>query len=245
MNRRAARILTRLYPQVWRTRFGDEFQTFLENRQVGMAEVLDVAWSAVAERLSSALPLAGYACLATAAAVGAAYLAIDKHPAQAVAAHRVLWFGWIAMEVYALLTIATAAATVRRLKDWQRPAGMWMGLLIPLCAAIFLSTHPSDRRLTGLTLILLGVCFRGAVSYLKAVFKYSEVSGGLTRRQELSLAVASLIIAPALAAAGWSLIFVSLFSSLPYWGLLCALGLEVNRNIQVVRRLLTDPVEAA
>ncbi len=51
MNRTAARMLTRLYPRVWRERYGREFTDFLEDRGGGLGMAVNVVWSAVWERI--------------------------------------------------------------------------------------------------------------------------------------------------------------------------------------------------
>jgi hypothetical protein len=58
MNPKLARLLTRLYPRHWRERYGAEFEAFLESGRGGVGTALNVAWSALQERI---LPTRGLA----------------------------------------------------------------------------------------------------------------------------------------------------------------------------------------
>jgi hypothetical protein len=51
MNSALARILVRLYPCAWRDRYGDEFESFLENGPGGVWAAANVIKSALRERL--------------------------------------------------------------------------------------------------------------------------------------------------------------------------------------------------
>jgi hypothetical protein len=50
MSPRLARMLTRLYPQSWRQRYGAEFEAFLETGSGGLGTLANVVWSALCER---------------------------------------------------------------------------------------------------------------------------------------------------------------------------------------------------
>jgi hypothetical protein len=52
MNSRFSRILVRLYPQWWRTRYGKEFEEFLQNNPGDFRSGANVVWSALRERLT-------------------------------------------------------------------------------------------------------------------------------------------------------------------------------------------------
>jgi uncharacterized membrane protein len=52
MNPWLARFLTRLYPPAWRDRYGAEFEAFLEEGRGDLGTPLNVAWSALRERVS-------------------------------------------------------------------------------------------------------------------------------------------------------------------------------------------------
>jgi hypothetical protein len=52
MNPALARLLTRLYPQPWRERYGAEFEAFLLDGHGGLGAAANVAWSAICERIS-------------------------------------------------------------------------------------------------------------------------------------------------------------------------------------------------
>jgi hypothetical protein len=51
MNRRVARLLTSLYPRTWRERYGEEFETHLEDDRGGLRTYANVIWSAFHERI--------------------------------------------------------------------------------------------------------------------------------------------------------------------------------------------------
>jgi hypothetical protein len=51
MNRRVARLLTRLYPRRWRERYGAEFEELLRSGDGGFRTSANVVWSALFERL--------------------------------------------------------------------------------------------------------------------------------------------------------------------------------------------------
>ena len=51
MNPALARLLTRLYPRLWRERYGEEFETFLQTGHGGIRTSIDVVWSALWEHL--------------------------------------------------------------------------------------------------------------------------------------------------------------------------------------------------
>ncbi len=51
MNRRAARLLTRVYPRVWRERYGAEFEALLLDEKSGFGVAANVVWSALWERV--------------------------------------------------------------------------------------------------------------------------------------------------------------------------------------------------
>jgi hypothetical protein len=52
MNPRLARLLTRLYPRAWRSRYGAEFELLLLNGRGDLRTVTNVFWSALQERVS-------------------------------------------------------------------------------------------------------------------------------------------------------------------------------------------------
>ncbi|HEY1159080.1 MAG TPA: hypothetical protein VGE83_00525, partial [Terracidiphilus sp.] len=52
MNPALARLLTRLYPQPWRKRYGAEFEAFLLDGHGGLGATANVVWSAACERIS-------------------------------------------------------------------------------------------------------------------------------------------------------------------------------------------------
>jgi hypothetical protein len=51
MNPRFARLLTRLYPRLWRNRYGAEFETHLQIGGGGLRVSANVIWSALGEHI--------------------------------------------------------------------------------------------------------------------------------------------------------------------------------------------------
>jgi hypothetical protein len=53
MNARLVRQLVNFYPQEWRTRYGEEFQSFLETHPANLQTVLNIIGGAMHERVLS------------------------------------------------------------------------------------------------------------------------------------------------------------------------------------------------
>jgi hypothetical protein len=51
MNRRVARLLTRLYPRAWRERYGEEFEALLQNDRSDLRTSANIFWSALCEHI--------------------------------------------------------------------------------------------------------------------------------------------------------------------------------------------------
>jgi hypothetical protein len=51
MNATLARLLTRLYPRLWRDRYGEEFEAVLLDGRGGIGSAGNVAWSAIREHI--------------------------------------------------------------------------------------------------------------------------------------------------------------------------------------------------
>lgn len=51
MNRALAYLLTRLYPRVWRERYGEEFETLLQDGGGGLHTSVNVLWAALKEHV--------------------------------------------------------------------------------------------------------------------------------------------------------------------------------------------------
>ena len=51
MNPRLARLLTRLYPRLWRERYRVEFEAFLQTNRGGLRSSANVIWSALCEHI--------------------------------------------------------------------------------------------------------------------------------------------------------------------------------------------------
>lgn len=120
MSPKRARFLVRLYPRAWRARFGAEFQTFLESREVSLLEALDIARSAIVERLREGwrqlLLLSALAAVFTFIAEVGLYTGLERVP-------RAVWLVWGLIEIPAAILCVPAirgsgAALCAKLRSW-------------------------------------------------------------------------------------------------------------------------------
>src|SRR5713226_2450625 len=106
MNKRIARQLAGLYPAEWRTRYGEEFQSFLETHPSNLRTILNVGVAAMREWVLSlgrlrmdqrqhSLTLMLYAYLGAIAAGVNFYWTVDDTPLAAVMhSHAALLTSW-------------------------------------------------------------------------------------------------------------------------------------------------------
>lgn len=107
MNRRLAEFLTRLYPPVWRARYGAEYRMFLEARRVSVAEILNVISHAVIEHVCEDWRYGPNLIVLQFSVGGGLYLAGGRHEA-VMAQHPALATGWLAMEAGAAAVLLSA-----------------------------------------------------------------------------------------------------------------------------------------
>jgi hypothetical protein len=245
MTRRAARFLTRLYPAAWRARYAEEFQTFLESRRVPPFEILNILASAFSGRfleatlmtnLQRSLIIMAYACLATIAAGGALYLAVDDTSlVSAIQTHPALWVCWSLIEASSLGMLAAGAAIAvpvlfRILRERRRDPLRRLALPVGVAAALFLwfagvaawtgwpplpwtiFNRPGGPALqlrwilAMVTLVLLGCLFESAAVALKFVIVHNEFSQSVARIKLAILTLAASIVVMTVMAAGWGLL---------------------------------------
>lgn len=118
MNTRLARRLAGLYPLEWRNRYGEEFQTFLETHPSNLKTILNVAGSAMHERILSlgrlkmdqrqhSLALMLYAYLgAIAASINFYWTVDDTLLATAMHNNSALFNSWTLVRVGSVLALA-------------------------------------------------------------------------------------------------------------------------------------------
>jgi hypothetical protein len=123
MNARLVRQLVNFYPQEWRTRYGEEFQSFLETHPANLQTVLNIIGGAMHERVLSlrrfkmdrrqnSLTLMLYASLGALAAGINFYWTVDDTPlAATMHNYSALFTSWNLVRAGSLLALA-AFATV-------------------------------------------------------------------------------------------------------------------------------------
>lgn len=203
MNSRAARFLTKLYPQSWRARFGAEFQTFLETRRVSPSEVLDIAGRAFIEHLEetwrAALRAIAFACVVTVAVRYSFNLGIGERPQPEA------WLGWGGL-------FGTAAAIFVPMLPASRPVlramlrSPWvLGyklLVLVYCARIL--WHGPWHLGAGLATILIGTFWK-------------EVARGLAASIDGWRMAISIVATVSLVSAGLGLMLRGSFESNDVW----------------------------
>ena len=169
MNARLVGQLVTLYPQEWRTRYGEEFQSFLETHPSNLGTVLNVIGGAMHERVLSlgrfkmdrrqnSLALMLYAFLGAIAAGINFYWTVDETPlAAAMHDYSALFTSWnlvragsfLALAVFATVGIPLFLTMLRAAFAAQR----WdvvCRLAVPPCAALVtLAWMVTAARLSG------------------------------------------------------------------------------------------------
>lgn len=128
MKQSHARFLIRLYPPAWRTRYGSEFQTFLESRHVTALEALNIAACALLEHLRESVALISVVSAITLSSALSFYLGFSDQP------HLALWLCWFAIVAAAAACIApvirsskkSTRAVIRGRRIWLCLFAAWM-----------------------------------------------------------------------------------------------------------------------
>jgi hypothetical protein len=155
MNARLVSQLVGLYPQEWRTRYGEEFQSFLETHPSNLRTVLNVIGGAMHERLLSSgrlkmdrrqnsLALMLFAYLGALAAGINFYWTVDDTPlAAAMHSYSALFTSWNLVRAGSLLALAAFATvgipvflTIARTSFAAKRWDVVCRLAAPPCAAL-------------------------------------------------------------------------------------------------------------
>jgi hypothetical protein len=155
MNARLVRQLVGLYPREWRTRYGEEFQSFLEAHPSNLRTTLNVIGWAACERViflgrfkmnrrEGSLALMLYAYLGTIAAGMNFYWSVADTPlAAAMHSHPALFTSWNVVRAASLLALAAVAmvgipvlATMVRTAFSARRWDVLYLLAVPPCIAL-------------------------------------------------------------------------------------------------------------
>lgn len=154
MNTRLARRLAGLYPPEWQSRYGEEFQSFLETHPSNLGTIFDVVGGAMRERVLSlgrfkmdrrqhSLVWMLYAYLAAIAAGINFYWTVDDTPlAKAIGNQSQLFGSWTMVGVGSVLALAAVAMigipvlmTMIRKAFASRRWGVLHLVAVPPCAA--------------------------------------------------------------------------------------------------------------
>lgn len=116
MNKRLARLVTRLYPRSWRGRYGEEFEMLLVTQHGSVRALLDVAWSALKEHVLPSRTWADSQCRPS-------FASIMKKPSAIVP---------MAMSIAALGVVLghIATAGIARQADEGMAAHSWQLLMV-------------------------------------------------------------------------------------------------------------------
>jgi len=221
VKRSHSRFLIRLYPSAWRTRYGPEFQTFLESRQVPLWDVLNIAACGLMERVSeawqAALPLIGFAYWVTVAVGFSFYVAISDHPSA------LLWLCWAGM-------VATCATLTAFRLGSAGPATLSvfalgaLSTLVSIVAALRLGTR---QLAVAVAMLWVSQIWRGLTRHYAAII----VPG---RRKLALLGIAML------SSAAFGLIHRGGFAGNDIWSLLFFPILVITDTLWVTRRVLAE-----
>jgi hypothetical protein len=169
MNARLVCQLVSLYPQEWRTRYGEEFQSFLETHPSNLRAVLNVIGGAMHERVLSSgrfkmdrrqnsLALMLYAYLGAIVAGINFYWTVDDTPlAAAMHNYSALFTSWNLVRAGSLLALAAFAAVgipvfltiVRTTFAAQRWDVVCRLAVLPCAALVTLAWMVAAARLSG------------------------------------------------------------------------------------------------
>ncbi len=223
MSPRVARFLTRLYPPAWRARFGAEFQTFLESREVSLLEAIDIGGRAAIERISegwrAALLATTFVCIPMFAGFCAVYLGAGGH-----AMNSALWLCWGTIELAAITACLTMMGplgpAVRGALSSRRLMGQAAFTL--LAVAVLLYFRFGWHMAAGLAMLWLGSLWQGVAG------KWAD--------ERLSFLLAASIVTATLDCLGWGLFYRGDFG-IDLW-LFASLALfEVIKTTKSARRI--------
>jgi hypothetical protein len=159
MTARLARWLVRLYPRDWRARYGEEFEALLQEGSGGFRALVNVAWSALSERV---VPTATFGVVMN--QYPNSVLSLSKKPSAFVP---------MAMSITALAVLLgsiAASSGVVRDSDEGAIAHIWQLLMagqLPLLAYFVIRWLP---RVPRQTLYVLALQIGAALAALAPVY---------------------------------------------------------------------------
>ena len=216
-------FLIRLYPAVWRARYGDEFEALLEERPIGPFDVADIILGAIDARLrlrgrrsvltqtrgfTMSLRIGGMAAIVTGATWGFALVAstgllpgIEAGNDQGVQ-FAIFTVGGLALLV-ALIGLSAFQAREHPALIWAAftvPAVGTVVALIGLIGLTLLDDAPLVAGMSSWYLFAFGMLAAFVGSGLFAIASYR--TGALSRRGSALLVVGSVLIVPAMIGSG-------------------------------------------
>ena len=212
-------FLIRLYPAVWRQRYGDEFEALLEERSIGPFDVADIILGAIDARLrlrgrrsvltqtrgsSMSLRMGGLAAIVAGATWGFALV---------VATGVLPWViadgdQWIQFAIFAVGSIALLLALIglSAFQAREHPTLIWAAFAVPavgtvvslvgLAGMALLNDAPLVAGVSSWYLFSFGLIAAFVGSGLFAIASYR--TGSLSRVGSALLAVGSLFLVPTL-----------------------------------------------
>jgi hypothetical protein len=213
------RLLIRLYPAIWRVRYGDEFEALLEERPLGPFDVADIILGAIDARLrlrgrrsvltqtrgfSMSLRIGGIAAIVTGATWGFALVASTGLLPWIVADDD----QWVQFAVFTVggLALLVALIGLSAFQAREHPALIWAAFAVPavgtvvaltgLIGMFLLNDAPLVAGISSWYLFSFGLIAAFLGSGLFAIASYR--TGALSRRGSTLLAVGSLFLLPTL-----------------------------------------------
>lgn len=211
------RHLIRLYPAVWRERYGDEFEAVLDERPIGPFDVADIVLGAIDARLrlrgrraitttgrgtSMSLRIGGIAAIAAGAVWGFALVASAGLLPWVVAEDdQRVQFAILAVGTLALLVALTGLSAFQ---SREHPTLIWAAFALPAVGTVvslvgligmaLLNDAPLVAGVSSWYLFSFGLMAAVVGSGLFAIASYR--TGALSRRGSTLLAVGSLFFLP-------------------------------------------------
>jgi hypothetical protein len=216
------RLLIRLYPAVWRHRYGDEFEALLEERPLGPFDVADIILGAIDARLrlrgrrsvltqtrgpSMSLRIGGLAAIAAGASWGFALVASTGLLPWIVAEDD----QWIQFAIFTVGSLALLLALIglSAFQAREHPRLIWAAFAVPavgtvvslvgLAGMALLNDAPLVAGVSSWYLFSFGLIAAFAGSGLFAIASYR--TGSLSRLGSALLAIGSLFLLPTLVTA--------------------------------------------
>lgn len=216
------RLLIRLYPAVWRHRYGDEFEALLEERPIGPFDVADIILGAIDARLrlrgrSSVLtPTRGFTMSLRIGGIAAIVAGATWGFALVASTGLLPWITaeddqWVQFAVFAVGSLALLLALIglSAFQAREHPTLIWAAFAVPAVGTVvsligligmgLLNDAPLVAGVSSWYLFSFGLIAAFLGSGLFAIASYR--TGALSRRGSALLAVGSLFLLPTLVTA--------------------------------------------